>query len=407
MPENDIAKLRLDRTHIDIAPRRRRRRWVWIAVSVVLVAAGIWFAASKGVTEVETVSVTTAYPYQAFTLLNATGYVVAQRKAAVSSKATGRLEWLGVQEGSAVKENEVIARLESRDVRAQADQALAQVSVAQAGIGQAQAELGDADLAYRRARDLLAQKFVSQSAVDTAQARYNRAVAALASARAQHVAAQAAARAAQVAVEQTLIRAPFDGVGLTKSANVGDIVTPFSSAVDSKGAVVSMADMATLEVEADVSESNLAKIRPGQPCEIQLDALPDRRFRGEVSRLVPTVDRAKASVLTKVKFVDRDVAGSARVLPEMSAKIAFLERAVGEAERQPRIAINPDAVTERNGTPVVFLMQEGKAQMVAVKTGARLGDNVVVEGVKPGDKVVLKPAPKLQDGAAIRLVQKS
>ncbi|HNC62232.1 MAG TPA: efflux RND transporter periplasmic adaptor subunit, partial [Rhodocyclaceae bacterium] len=228
-----------------------------------------------------------------------------------------------------------------------------------------------------------------------------------ASARAQHVAAQAAARAAQVAVEQTLIRAPFDGVVLTKSANVGDIVTPFSSAVDSKGAVVSMADMATLEVEADVSESNLAKIRPGQPCEIQLDALPDRRFRGEVSRLVPTVDRAKASVLTKVKFVDRDVAGSARVLPEMSAKIAFLERAVGEAERQPRIAINPDAVTERNGTPVVFLMQEGKAQMVAVKTGARLGDNVVVEGVKPGDKVVLKPAPKLQDGAAIRLVQKS
>ena len=368
-----------------------------------MLLGGGWLAASHQAIEVETVSVTTAYPYQALTLLNATGYVVAQRKAAVSSKATGRLEWLGVQEGSAVKENEIIARLESRDVRAQADQAQAQVTVAQAGIGQADAELKDADLAYRRAKDLLAQKFVSQSAVDTAQARYNRSLAALASAKAQHAASQAAARAAQVAVEQTIIRAPFDGVVLTKSANVGDIVTPFSSAIDSKGAVVSMADMATLEVEADVSESNLGKIKVGQPCEIQLEALPDQRFRGEVSRLVPTVDRAKASVLTKVKFVDRDP----RLLPEMSAKIAFLERAVGDNQRTPLIAINPDAVVDRDGRRVVFLMAEGKAKMVVVTTGEKLGDNVVVGGVNPGDKAVLKPSEKLRDGAQIKLVQKS
>lgn len=407
MPDIDVAKLKLDRSAARTTSVRRGRKWLWIGLAALAVLGGGWLAASHRRFEVETVSVTTAYPYQALTLLNATGYVVAQRKAAVSSKATGRLEWLGVQEGSAVKENEVIARLESRDVRAQADQALAQVTVAQAGIGQANAELKDANLAYRRAGELLAQKFVAQSAVDTAQARYNRALAALASAKAQLAAAQAAARAAQVAVEQTVIRAPFDGVVLTKSANVGDIVTPFSSAADSKGAVVSMADMATLEVEADVSESSLAKIKVGQPCEIQLDALPDRRFRGEVSRLVPTVDRAKASVLTKVRFIERNDASSARVLPEMSAKIAFLERAVTEAERKPRVAINPDAVVERDGRQVVFLVAEGRARMVVVSIGEKFGDNLVVGGVNPGDKAVLKPPDNLRDGAPIDLVQKS
>ena len=403
MPEIDISKLKLDRSPAPDAPRRRSRKWIWIAVAALLLAGSAWLAASLRAIEVETVTVTTAYPYQALTLLNATGYVVAQRKAAVSSKATGRLEWLGVREGSAVKENDIIARLESRDVSAQADQAQAQVTVAQAGIGQANADLKDADLAYRRARDLLAQKFVAQSAVDTAQARYNRALAALASAKAQLAAAQAAARAAQVAVDQTVIRAPFDGVVLTKSANVGDIVTPFSSAIDSKGAVVSMADMSTLEVEADVSESNLAKIKVGQACEIQLDALPDQRFRGEVSRLVPTVDRAKASVLTKVRFIDRDP----RLLPEMSAKVAFLERAVADDERKPLTAINPDAVVDRDGQRVAFLMVEGRAKRVPVTTGAKLGDNLAVTGVSPGDKAVLKPPDSLRDGAPIRLAEKS
>lgn len=403
MPEIDISKLKLDRSPAPSAPFRRSRKWIWIALAALVLAGGSWLAAAQRAIEVETVTVTTAYPYQALTRLNATGYVVAQRKAAVSSKATGRVEWLGVREGSAVKENDIIARLESRDVSAQADQARAQVTVAQAGIGQANAELKDADVAYRRSRDLLAQKFVAQSAVDTAQARYNRALAALASAKAQLVAAQAAARAAQVAVEQTIIRAPFDGVVLTKSANVGDIVTPFSSAVDSKGAVVSMADMATLEVEADVSESNLSKITVGQACEIQLDALPDQRFRGKVSRLVPTVDRAKASVLTKVRFIDRDP----RLLPEMSAKVAFLERAVTDDERKPLTAINPDAVVDRGGRPVVFLMVEGRAKMVPVTTGAKLGDNLAITGVSPGDKAVLEPPANLDDGARIALAQKS
>lgn len=397
MPEPDISRLKLDRNASSFRPRRRWRKWLIITLVGIAILAAAMTSARHRPIEVETVAVGSAYPYQAVTLLNATGYVVAQRKAAVSSKATGRLEWLGVQEGSVVKENDIIARLENRDVKASADQARAQVAVARANIGQAEAELRDADRALQRSRDLLTQKFISQSALDTAEARYNKARAALGSAKAQEVAEQAAARAAQVAVEQTLIRAPFDGVVLTKSANVGDVVTPFSSALDAKGAVVSMADMATLEVEADVSESNLSKITPGQPCEIQLDALPDLRFRGEVSRLVPTVDRAKASVLTKVRFVDRDP----RILPEMSAKVAFLERAVAEDQRKPLTAVNPDAVVEREGKRLVFVVEEGKARERVVTTGDKLGENLVVSGVKPGERVVLKPDPKLHDGAEV------
>ena len=383
---------------------RRRARLPWAIAALLLAAVVAWAGvrAFSGPIAVETATVTTAYPYQAVTLLSAAGYVVAQRKAAVSSKATGRLEWLGVQEGSRVKQDDVIARLESKDVKAAADQAEANVAVARANIGQAAAELRDAERAYRRAKELVERKFVSRSALDTAQARFDKARAAVASSRAALLAAQAGARAAQVAADQTEIRAPFDGVVLTKSANVGDVVTPFSSALDAKGAVVTMADMSTLEVEADVSESNLGKIKVDQPCEIQLDAFPDQRFRGEVSRLVPTVDRTKATVMTKVKFLDRDP----RVLPEMSAKVAFLSRTVTEQQRKPLTVVTPEAVATRNGRNVVFVVADGKAQAVPVQRGETLGDAIAVSGVSAGDKVVLKPDDSLRDGAAIRQAQK-
>ena len=187
---------------------------------------------------VQTTPIVTTYPSQQFVVLNSSGYVVAQRKAAIASKASGRLEWLGVAEGSRVKAGDVIARLDSRDVAAQLDSANANIKVARAAIEQAEAENRDAAVSLKRTQDLLKQKFVSQSALDTAKARADRAVAGVASAKAGVVVAEANARNAQVAVDYTHIRAPFDGIILSKSANVGDMVTPFSSAADSKGAVV-------------------------------------------------------------------------------------------------------------------------------------------------------------------------
>ena len=183
---------------------------------------------------------------------------------------------------------------------------------------------------------------MSQASLDSVKMRADRAVAGVANAQAAIAVAEANARNAQVAVDYTLIRAPFDGVIVSKAANVGDMVTPFSSAADSKGAVVSMADMGTLEVEADVSESSLAKIKVGQPCEITLDALPDTRFRGRISRMVPTVDRAKATVMTKVQFDAIDP----RILPDMSAKVSFLSQEVTAEQQKPLLAVQPDALAD-------------------------------------------------------------
>lgn len=401
MANEDLTRLRIDRDAPRAAPRRRKYRWWWLA-ALAAAAALFWAVNRNAAVQVELSAVSQAYPSQAHTLLNATGYVVAQRKAAVASKATGRLEWLNVREGSQVKAGEVLARLESSDVTAQMKQAAAGVDVARANLEQGEAELKDAGRALERSRDLLAKKFVSPAAHDAVVARHEKALAAIHSFRASIAVAQANLRVAQVAVEQTLIRAPFDGVVLTKNANVGDVITPFSSALGSQAAVVTMADMSTLEVEADVSEANLAKVRVGQPCEIQLDALPGQRFRGVVQRTVPTVDRAKATVLVKLRFVDTDP----RILPEMSAKVAFLEKEMPEVERTARSVVQPSAVVERNGASVLFTVKDGRAVQVAVKKGMVIGELLEVSGVAAGDKVVLRPPEKLRDGMAVAVAAK-
>lgn len=402
MADQDLSKLKIDRRAPAAAPRRRRPWFRYGAILVVLlVLAGVAMRLA-GPQAVETATVTTAYPTQNYTLLNATGYVVPQRKAAVASKAQGRLEWLGVLEGSRVKRDEIIARLESRDVSASLAQAAAQVKVARANLELQQAELRDAEISLRRSQTLLEPKAIPQAQYDADLARYNKAKASVSSAVASIASAEANAQAAQVAVDQTVIRAPFDGVVLTKQANVGDNITPFSQASDTKGAVVTLADMDTLEVEADVAESNIAKIVLNQPCELLLDALPDTRFAGQVSRIVPTVDRSKATVLVKVRFVDRD----ARVLPDMSAKIAFLSKAAPAEDRKPVTAVQPGAVVSRGGRQVVFVVRDGKAAEVPVTAGAKIGDLVSVQGVKAGDVVVLAPGEKLGDGARVSVAKK-
>jgi RND family efflux transporter MFP subunit len=395
---SDLSKLRIDRN----APVTRKPRWRRWGIAGAVAALVLGFAAWKAATApvaVEIGSVSLAYPSQGYTLLNATGYVVAQRKAAVGSKATGRLEWLGVREGSVVKEGDLIARIENRDVTAQMEQAAANVGVAQANYEQGVAELKDAERAFQRSADLLKQNFVSAAAHDQAIARLDKAKANLASLKAAIGAAQAFYRSAEVAVSQTLIRAPFDGVVLTKNANVGDNITPFSAAADTKGAVLTMADMATLEVEADVAESNIGKVKVGQACEIQLDALPGVRLLGSVSRLVPTVDRSKATVLVKVRFVDPDP----RVIPEMSAKVAFLDKEVPAAERAPRLALPAAAIAQRDGRAVAFAVRNGRAVETPVTAGGKIGDlTEIAEGVlQPGDKVVLRPGDGLRDGARV------
>ena len=406
MSATDLSKLHISRDEKSFSKASRPKRWrKWgvIALIVVFILSGLIWSAASVPLAIETATVTTAFPAQGFTVLNATGRVSAQRKAAISTKATGRLEWLGVQEGSRVKAGEVIARLESLDVGATKDSAMANARVARANLEQGEAELRDAQSSLKRAQELYDKKFIAEAALDTAKARYDKAKASISSLNASIGVADANVRSAGVSVEQTLIRAPFDGVVLTKNANVGDIITPFSSAVDSKGAVVSMADMDTLEVEADVSEASIGKIKVGMPTEIQLDAFPEVRLLGEVSRIVPTVDRAKATVLVKVSFKERDP----RVLPDMSAKVAFLQRAPNADERKAVLAVRADAIARRGEQSVLYAIDaKNVAKEVPQKAARKLGDLIEVDGVKAGDKVVLSPPDKLKDGATVAITKK-
>ncbi|MEX3933390.1 efflux RND transporter periplasmic adaptor subunit [Paraburkholderia phymatum] len=401
MADHDLKRLKIDRPAV--ATGGRRRNWIGYGAAALLLA-GALFAGLRlaGPQTVDTMTVVSAYPSQTYTLLNATGYVVPQRKAAVASKAQGRLEWLGVLEGTRVKQNEVIARIESNDVEAALAQAKAQVKVAQANLALQEAELKNAEINLRRSAILAPNGAIPATQYDADLARYDKAKASIDNSRAAIVSAQANAQAAQVSVDQTVIRAPFDGVVIEKHANVGDNITPFSQASDSKGAVVTIADMATLEVEADVAESNIAKIAVNEPCEIQLDALPEVRLAGSVSRIVPTVDRSKATVLVKVRFVDRDE----RVLPDMSAKIAFLSKPVPPQDRRPVVAVQPAAIVERGGRKVVFAIKDDAVHEVPVTTGATLGELVAVGGVRPGDVLVRSPNEHIKDGAKVTVAKK-
>ncbi|GCL64375.1 efflux RND transporter periplasmic adaptor subunit [Pseudaquabacterium pictum] len=410
-----LAALRIDRSAAPL--QRRRRRWPWVLAALVVAGAAA-LALMPRKTAVQTTAVLAAYPSQQYAELTASGYVVAQRRAAVASKGTGRLVELNVREGSLVKQGDLIGRLDASDVQAaigatQAGVAQAQAARAQAeaALGQARAELANAEVELQRQQALQGQGFISAQAVDAAVRRLAVARSALATQQAAVATAQAAIAQsqAQVRVQQvnqanTEIRAPFDGVVLVKNANVGDMITPFSSASGTSGAVVTMADLRTLEVEADVSESNVARIKPEQPVEITLDALPDQRWRGNVSRIVPTVDRAKATVMTKIRFEALDP----RILPEMSAKVSFLSRPATAEDQKPVIALNPKAVVQRDGKPVVFRLSGDTVEQVPVTLGRPIGDLQEVTGgtLKSGERVVLAPDAKLAAGAQVTVTAK-
>jgi RND family efflux transporter MFP subunit len=415
---NSLGPLTIDRQAPQV--KRRRKTWPWLLGAVLLIG-GAWMALAPRKPEVQATSVLQSYPSQQYLQLTASGYVVAQRRAAVASKATGRLIELNVREGSRLLKGQLIARLDASDVQAAIGAAQAGVRQGEAGVRQAQAqvrqaevELGNADAEMQRSKSLQAQGFVSSQALDAAQRRLDAAragqlsaQAGVGSAQASLLQAQAQLNVQQVMRDFTEIRAPFDGVVLNKNANVGDIITPFSNAAGSQGAVVTMADLSTLEVEADVSESSLSKVVAGAPVEITLDALPGLRLRGKVAGIVPTVDRAKATVMTKVQFETLDP----RILPEMSAKVSFLSQAPTTAEQQPVLAVNPKALLERDGKQwLLRIKREGDKDMleaVEVKPGRKLGDVLEISGaLKSGERLVLAPAASLKAGMQVSLVSK-
>jgi RND family efflux transporter MFP subunit len=406
MSTEDLIKLKIAKSEKIVKSGRSRKNLYFITaiIALFLIAAGLYF--SGFITPAVSVDVTTVsqvYPSQSLSVLNASGYIVAQRKAAVASKVTGRLVALMVEEGSKVKEGQVIARMENIDVAAIRDQTAANRNNALAILEQTKAERDNALTERNRYKKLVADGFISQSDYDTVETRYRRASEGVKASEAAVKGAAAALRNAEASLDYTLIRAPFNAVVLTKNADIGDIVTPIGAAANAKAAVVTIADMNSLQVEADVSETSIASIRVGQPCNIQLDALPATRFRGEVHTIVPTVDRSKATILVKVRFLDEDK----RMLPDMSAKVSFLSRGLASDELKPRLAVSQSALADRGNKSYVFLLQEKRVRKTPVGLGIKLGDMMeVVSGLKQGDRVVIKPPKGLKDGARIKIAER-
>lgn len=404
---SDLSKLRIDRSSKAVTEEpARSRTWLYILSAAAALAAGAWFflLRSESRVEVETYTVTAISPGQADAVLTASGYVVAQRQAAVASKGTGRLVFLGVEEGDSVRAGQILAQLEHNDIDAALAEARANLNQTLANLEELKAEYADARANYERMKSLLDDQLVARSSFDAAEARYKRAAAAIQGGEAAVQVAQTRVRATEVALEYTNIRAPFNGTVLTKNADVGEIVAPFGASSTARAAVVTIADMASLEVEADVSESNIERLKPEQPCEIVLDAYPNTRYPGVVSKIVPTADRAKATVMTKIKFLARD----ARVLPEMSAKVTFLSQRTEAASTmsEKKTVIPVSALVQRNGGNAAFVLRQDTVTETPVEVGQAFGSlREVISGVAVGETVVINPPPGLATGMKVKVKQ--
>jgi RND family efflux transporter MFP subunit len=390
----DLNSLRIDKSKREehsSTPGRNKKLITRGIVLLILIAAVIfiisswesWFASEV---EVNMTSVSLQSPSQSDAVLQASGYVVAQRKASVASKGTGRLAYLGVVEGDKVKKNQIIARLEDSDIRAQLDEANANLKLYEA-------QLMEAENNFKRQQELFNAKVVSKSQLETAETNYNRILASIQLAKAQ-------IQSIEVALENMIIRAPFDGTVLTKNADVGEIVAPLAAGINSRGNVVTIADMTSLQVEADVSESNIQKITAGQDCEISLDAYPNLRYAGFVDKIVPTADRSKATVLVKVGFKNYD----SRVLPEMSAKVLFLKEKEEQTDiDEPALLMVPlSALATRNEKKVVYKVIDNKAVEIQITTGREFGNYIeVLSGIENGEQVIDNPGQQITDGVSV------
>lgn len=392
--KQQLQSLKIDRD----PPSRGRWKWVvWVIVLVLFAGGfryGMQYRAEHSGMQVETVRPsiqTVTGPQPGAPILAASGYVVARRKAVVSAKIQGRLAELRVEEGSRVKEGDVIARLESEDYSANIERSKAAILHAQADLAEAQRQAGIAQKLER-------EKVLSTDQRDAAESRVRLAQAALAQAKAD-------LDYNQSLYDFTLIRAPFSGVVVKKMAEVGESVAPIPPGVNistSSGAIVAMADMDSLEVEVDVNEANVSKLKPHQPAEIVVQAFGDRRFRGELRQIIPTADRTKATVTVKVAFLDHDK----DMKPEMSANVTFMEktRPVAKDDKPQAVMYLPkESVATRDGKPIVFEILNGTVQERPVTLGGERDGNVVVKGGLTGSELIVsKPPDSLKSGDQVR-----
>lgn len=407
MAAPDLSALRIRRD--DDAPRSRAlpRLLLWAGV-IAIVAAGAWLALGRadwiprGTAEVRVARPRLIQAGGASEIMTATGYIVPQRRAAVSARMFGRLEWLGVREGDHVKAGQVIGRLASDDFAAQVAEARAALAQSRAQQEQARAAEWEARREEQRQAKLLTDGITTESGHDAARRALDVATAGIASAAEAVNVAKARLDLAAVNLEKTNVLAPFDGIVTARNAEVGEMVAATTASGNvTGGTIATIADFSTLEMEADINESNIARVKQGQPALISVDAVPGHRYRGTLRMIVPAADRQKAVVVAKVSILDLDE----RLMPDMSARIAFLDRVVEgpEAARPPRMFVPASAVRREGDAVFVLVVQDERVARVAVQLGEAQGDlREVLSGLSGDEAVIISGPETLRDNDRVR-----
>jgi RND family efflux transporter MFP subunit len=403
--KEDLASLKISHDARAGGGARRGVAAATIVVLLLAVAAGAWFWSQRlQAATVRTAAVTSrsggASPGA---VLNASGYVVARRRATVSSKVTGKVMEIFVEEGRDVKKGQVLARLDDSQVRAALAVDRAQLEAARRAAAEDEARLREARLTEQRLQRLVEDKVVSRAELDTAEATVQSLEARIALLRQQVEVAGNQVKARETELADMVVRAPFDGVAISKDAQPGEMISPVSAGGGfTRTGICTIVDMSSLEIEVDVSESFINRVRPKQPVEAVLDAYQDWQIPAHVITTVPSADRQKATVRVRIGFDELDP----RILPDMGVKVSFFNERADEpaaAEARPRLFVPKAAVRTDGGQTIVFLVREERVERRAVKVGAADGDEVeVLSGLSAGERVVVEGPDTLADGARVK-----
>jgi RND family efflux transporter MFP subunit len=392
-----LNELRIDRR----PAARKRRRWPWVVGGLALIVAVMLFLGSRRPVEVETAVARSAAEGGPASVLDASGYVTARRIATVSSKITGKVREVMIEEGQRVEEGEVLATLDPVDADAQRALATSQLAAAESNLAEAQAQLTLADRTLRRQRELAAQKLIAANLLDAAIADRDSRAARLASLRRSVQVARDQVAIAGISVENTVIRAPFSGVIVTKAAQPGEMISPISGGGGSiRTGIGTLVDMDSLEVQVDVNEAYIGRVQPKMPVEAVLNAYPEWKIPGAVIAIIPTADRSKATVKVRIALHSKDP----RIVPDMGVRVSFLEARKADAPKPTGVWVPSRAVVTAEGKSHVFVVTDGMAQRVEVKAGeVRDVDQRLESGLKGGESVILSPPAKLRDGARVTI----
>jgi len=400
MSTPDLSSLRIDER-----ARRGPRRFGWRALAVTLavliaVAAGLFLALREKAPEVE---VTTARADKGgrAALLNASGYVTPRQRATIAAKITARVNEIYVDEGMQVEPGQVLARLDDSDARARLASAMAERDATAATLGDLRVNLDNAERELKRVEELWERKLVAEQNRDQAKMAVDSLKARIVLAREQVGAAEARVKVAQQDLDNCTVRAPFGGIVVSKDAQRGEMVSPVSAGGGfTRTGIATIVDMASLEIEVDVNESYIARVRAGQPVTAVLDAYPDWQIPAKVRTVIPTADRQKATVKVRATFERLDP----RILPDMGVKVTFLGEERSAPTAAGRVLVSRAALVDEGGTTAVFVHRDGKVERRAVRIGQIRGsDQEIVAGLADGEQVVTTGAKQLRDGQSVRV----